>query len=290
MSRSWSPRSDAPYLSGGHSGARHGHRCRRFWVPGPDAVWWMLDAVTGLAMTTAVFAVVFRVIPDTDVRWRDTFIGGLLTAVLFTAGRLALAMYLGRSAGESAYEATGSVLALLLWLLLSATGAARRRVHVRLLRQTRTRNKLVRDFSRRLLRHRRIDHCRIARRRLLAFRPRLRRFAVAFFRQRPSFADVLGSPRFWRSVIHLRPVPVRRPLFMRRRIRTRMLWELRILRLWVLRLRCRHARLSYSRQTRKGPWRNPAPYVLGSGPPSAPPLISYEQVRCRTGIARGRSD
>ena len=92
----------------------------RSWVPGPDAVWWMLDAVAGLAMTTAVFALVFRVIPDTDVRWRDAVAGGLLTAVLFTAGRLGLAMYLGRSAGESAYEATGSVLALLLWVYYSA--------------------------------------------------------------------------------------------------------------------------------------------------------------------------
>jgi len=92
----------------------------RSWVPGPDAVWWMLDTVAGLAMTTAVFALVFRVIPDTDVRWRDAAAGGLLTAVLFTAGRLGLAMYLGRSAGESAYEATGSVLALLLWVYYSA--------------------------------------------------------------------------------------------------------------------------------------------------------------------------
>lgn len=92
----------------------------RSWVPGPDAVWWMLDAVAGLAMTTAVFALVFRVIPDTDVRWRDAVAGGLLTAMLFTAGRLGLAMYLGRSAGESAYEATGSVLALLLWVYYSA--------------------------------------------------------------------------------------------------------------------------------------------------------------------------
>jgi membrane protein len=92
----------------------------RSWVPGPDAVWWLLDAVAGLTMTTAVFTLVFCVIPDTDVRWRDAATGGLLTAVLFTAGRLGLAMYLGRSAGESAYEATGSVLALLLWVYYSA--------------------------------------------------------------------------------------------------------------------------------------------------------------------------
>jgi membrane protein len=92
----------------------------RSWLPGPDAVWWILDAAAGLAMTTGVFTLVFRVIPDTDVRWRDAATGGLLTAVLFTAGRLGLAMYLGRSATESAYEATGSVLALLLWVYYSA--------------------------------------------------------------------------------------------------------------------------------------------------------------------------
>lgn len=92
----------------------------RSWVPGPDAVWWVLDAGAGLAMTTAIFTLVFRVIPDTDVRWRDAATGGLLTAVLFSAGRLGLAMYLGRSAGESAYEATGAVLALLLWVYYSS--------------------------------------------------------------------------------------------------------------------------------------------------------------------------
>lgn len=95
-------------------------KAARSWVPGPDAVWWMLDAGVGLLMTTAIFALVFKVIPDTFVRWRDALVGGLVTAVLFTAGRLGLAMYLGREAAESAYEATGSVLALLVWVYYSA--------------------------------------------------------------------------------------------------------------------------------------------------------------------------
>ena len=95
-------------------------KAARSWVPGPDAIWWSLDVVAGLVMTTAVFAVIFRVIPDAPVRWRDAIVGGIFTAVLFNAGRFALAMYLGRSATDSAYEATGSVLALLLWVYYSS--------------------------------------------------------------------------------------------------------------------------------------------------------------------------
>ena len=95
-------------------------KAARSWVPGPDAMWWLLDATAGLLMTTAVFALVFRVIPDAVVRWRDAVVGGFVTAVFFTAGRLGLAMYLGREAGESAYEATGSVLALLVWVYYSS--------------------------------------------------------------------------------------------------------------------------------------------------------------------------
>ena len=82
-----------------------------------------------------------------------------------------------------------------------------------------------------------IAYCWIACRRLVTFRPRLWRFAMPFLRQRVNLADVLGFPRFRWSIIHLRPVPVRRPLFVRRRIRTWMLWERGVLRLWVLRLR-----------------------------------------------------
>ena len=92
----------------------------RGYVAGPPWLWFILDSALGFLMTAAVFTLVFRVIPDAPVRWGDAAAGGAFTALLFTVGRVALGLYLGREAGDSAYEAAGSVLALLAWVYYSA--------------------------------------------------------------------------------------------------------------------------------------------------------------------------
>lgn len=86
------------------------------WLAGPDVLWFGLDAAFGLAMTTFVFALIFKYVPDAAVRWRDVWLGAFVTSVLFTAGRIALGAYLGREGGDSAYGAAGSILALLAWV------------------------------------------------------------------------------------------------------------------------------------------------------------------------------
>lgn len=90
------------------------------WLAGPDVLWFGLDAAFGLAMTTFVFALIFKYVPDAAVRWRDVWLGALVTSVLFTAGRIALGAYLGREGGDSAYGAAGSILALLAWVYYAA--------------------------------------------------------------------------------------------------------------------------------------------------------------------------
>jgi len=96
---------------------------------------------------------------------------------------------------------------------------------------------------------------------------------MPFFRQRFRLTGVHSLARLCWRIVHLRPVTVWRPLFVRRRIRTRMLGELRILRLWILRLRFRHWGLSDGAADAQGNLgQNPATYVLGSDPPSASPL------------------
>jgi membrane protein len=90
------------------------------WLKGPDALWWAVDAALGLVMTTFVFALIFKYVPDADVRWRDVWLGAFVTSVLFTAGRLALGAYLGREGADSAYGAAGSILALLAWVYYAA--------------------------------------------------------------------------------------------------------------------------------------------------------------------------
>jgi len=92
----------------------------RAWVAGPETLWLTADALIGLVMTAAIFALIFKTVPDAEVAWTDVRVGAIVTAVLFTAGRLGLGWYLGRKGGDSAYAAATSLLALLAWVYYSS--------------------------------------------------------------------------------------------------------------------------------------------------------------------------
>ena len=79
-----------------------------------------LNFAISFAATTFLFALIFKVLPDARIRWRDVWIGAAVTALLFSAGRLLIGLYLGRSSVGSAYGAAGSLVALLVWIYYSA--------------------------------------------------------------------------------------------------------------------------------------------------------------------------
>jgi membrane protein len=89
-------------------------------LPGADALWRVLNAVVSLALFAAVFAAIFRFLPDARIAWRDVVFGAVVTAVLFSIGKLLIGVYLGRQAVGSAYGAAGSLLVLLVWVYYSA--------------------------------------------------------------------------------------------------------------------------------------------------------------------------
>jgi membrane protein len=62
----------------------------------------------------------FKVLPDATVRWRDVWVGAFGTAVLFTLGKFAISLYLGRQSTASAYGAAGSLVLILLWVYYSS--------------------------------------------------------------------------------------------------------------------------------------------------------------------------
>ena len=62
----------------------------------------------------------FKLLPDTEVAWRDVWMGALITAALFTVGKLLIGLYLGKSAIGSAYGAAGSLVVLVVWIYYSA--------------------------------------------------------------------------------------------------------------------------------------------------------------------------
>jgi membrane protein len=83
-------------------------------------LWQVLNIVLALALTTVLFALIFRVIPDAKIAWRDVWVGAFATAVLFSAGKFLLSWYVSRSATVSPFGAAGSLVALIVWVYYSA--------------------------------------------------------------------------------------------------------------------------------------------------------------------------
>lgn len=89
-------------------------------LPGAGILWQVLDVAVSFSIITLLFGLIFKVVPDVEVDWRDVWLGALITAVLFVMGKTAIAYYLGRSGVESAYGAAGSLLVLLAWVYYSS--------------------------------------------------------------------------------------------------------------------------------------------------------------------------
>jgi membrane protein len=89
-------------------------------VPGTEALIQLLNAILSLAVITLLFAMMFKILPDANIAWRDVWIGAFITALLFTIGKFALGFYLGRSGVASSYGAAGSLIVLLLWVYYSS--------------------------------------------------------------------------------------------------------------------------------------------------------------------------
>lgn len=109
-----------------------GENARR-WAEWPTGTWEAFNFLLSLSVITFLFAVIFKLLPDVRIRWRDVWTGAAATALLFVAGKTGLAIYLGHSKVTSAYGAAGSIVALLLWCYYAAQilflGAEFTRVH-----------------------------------------------------------------------------------------------------------------------------------------------------------------
>lgn len=79
-----------------------------------------VNLVFGFVMTTAMFALIYKYIPSVKIRWREVWLGALITAALFTVGKFLIGLYMTKSAVASGFGAAGSVVALLVWVYYSA--------------------------------------------------------------------------------------------------------------------------------------------------------------------------
>jgi membrane protein len=89
-------------------------------LPGGEAVWQAVNALVSFGVISALFALIFKVLPDVRLPWRAAWTGGLWTSLLFSVGKLGIGLYLGKSGVASAYGAAGSVIVLLLWVYYSS--------------------------------------------------------------------------------------------------------------------------------------------------------------------------
>ncbi len=78
-----------------------------------------MNIVISLALITLIFAVLFKVLPDAKIKWKDVWVGSLVTTAFFAAGKYLIGFYLGNSSVNSAYGAAGSLVIILIWVYYS---------------------------------------------------------------------------------------------------------------------------------------------------------------------------
>jgi len=89
-------------------------------VSGPAAVLQLLNTGVSLAVITVLFALLFKLLPDTEVAWRDVWLGAATTSCLFTVGKFLIGLYLARSGVSSTFGAAASVVILMIWVYYAA--------------------------------------------------------------------------------------------------------------------------------------------------------------------------
>jgi membrane protein len=89
-------------------------------LPAPAVALEALNSVISLAVITGAFALIFKLLPDVRIAWRDVWLGAAVTSLLFTVGKFLIGLYLGKSAVASAYGAAGSLVIIVVWVYYSA--------------------------------------------------------------------------------------------------------------------------------------------------------------------------
>lgn len=89
-------------------------------MPGAKVLIEGLTFLVSFGVITLLFAMIFKVLPDVKIAWRDVWVGAVVTALLFTIGKFLIGLYLAKSSVASTYGAAGSLVVLLLWIYYSS--------------------------------------------------------------------------------------------------------------------------------------------------------------------------
>jgi membrane protein len=89
-------------------------------VPWPQIILTIVDLTASLIVITVLFALIFKILPEEQITWRDVYLGAVATALLFTLGKWTISLYVSRVAMASMYGAASSPMAILVWVYYSA--------------------------------------------------------------------------------------------------------------------------------------------------------------------------
>ncbi|MDB5413256.1 MAG: ribonuclease [Rubritepida sp.] len=89
-------------------------------LPGGAVVAFTLNLLVTICILTLLFACIFKILPDRKLAWRDVLVGALATALLFTAGKAIIGLYIGHSNVAAGFGAAGTMIVVLVWLYYSA--------------------------------------------------------------------------------------------------------------------------------------------------------------------------
>jgi membrane protein len=89
-------------------------------IPAAEIILQGINIGISLAISSTMFAMIYKFVPQARIAWRDVWVGAAVTALLFEVGKIGIGMYLGKSGMTSTYAAAGSLVVLLIWVYYSA--------------------------------------------------------------------------------------------------------------------------------------------------------------------------
>jgi membrane protein len=89
-------------------------------LPGWETLLYLINIAFSLGIATLLFAMIFKIMPQAKVSWRDVWVGAGVTALLFEVGKTLISLYIGKSSVTSSFAAAGSLVVLLIWVYYSA--------------------------------------------------------------------------------------------------------------------------------------------------------------------------
>lgn len=89
-------------------------------LPAHEVILHILNLIISFSVITGLFSAIYKFVPDVRIEWEDVILGGAVTSLLFSVGKLALGIYLGKATFASTYGAAASIVVLIVWVYYSA--------------------------------------------------------------------------------------------------------------------------------------------------------------------------